>query len=1213
MNWTRKMNSPSCTIGLAAVVLAVASPRASAGIVLDNREACVGASVAVVEGGVTIGGDFPSPKCQFDFLAVNLSNSAMASGATASSSAGSSITLDPLAGTLQFTFDGGASTAGRSDPEESTTECVGDSSDQLSFNLTDVPYTYTVTGALSGTSVGGTGQGTALVELSGTFFSVSFLINGDRMDSQPVSMSGTLDPGSYTIDIRTQSSLTSAAGGSASVNANIILTVRPAGSPPPAIQWTNAAGGSFQTATNWDPQMVPGASDTALFGLASLYSVDVGTATTDRLEIRNGGVTFTNTNYTVTAGGPAPPSILLDDNALLTLASGSLSGVEGVIGQNGAAGVDVQSGATLSLLTLRVGGTGDGILDIASGGSVFSSQSLIGNGVGFGQVGVDGLNAIFDSGTLIIGSLGDGFLGVSNGALVTSADGRVGSAPDHGGLATIGDAGSRWALSEELIIQQGIVSAQGGGVVDAQDSIDIGIEPSQAAQLQMLNGGLVQTPNCTVWGGLLEVDGQATTSSRLDVTDLLSLGGLLDPASTSTSSVESAISGGGTVVAQRVALGDRDGISSATLTISGVGSNGQASLLNVAGANPEFLVSGAPGTLLEVKDGGMLSTSSITSYIGSGLLIGKVLIHGKSGSLPSTWAMADDFLNIGSQVVPSELVVEEGGVVTGDVATFLGNDDRELGRMTIAGDESSFTTGVLRVGEKGDGVLTISGGAHCDAGPCRVGAPAVPARGTGLATIRGTLLESSEWQVTTFTVGDTEPGTLRLEGETIGLFDVGGATLRADDTVTIGLKGFVRGNGTIVSPKVVGTNISPDVDIEAPVRGSAVLTAPPAGKSGLPSASAAGGIIMIEGDYEQPADGKLTIDAIGVAAGEFDVLHVTGNATLAGTLEMLFPGTYLPKAGDSWQFLMVDGTISGEFAEVTFPQLLPGFQFDTAQVAGGLLFTALNDAVLAPTFLLNISTRLQVETGDNVLIGGFILQGMEPKRVLIRAVGPSLEKAGVSGALANPTLELHDGTGALIGQNDDWRDTQTGGLITEDQFFEIFATGIPPTSFEESAIVATLEPGAYTAIIAGADGSTGIGLAEVYDLGPAAVPAKLANISTRGFVQTGDNVMIGGFIVGNQTSQVLVRGIGPSLAAFEVKNVLADPMLELHDVNGALLASNDNWRSDQETEIEATTIPPNDDLESAILRTLAPGAYTAILRGVSESTGVGLVEAYNLD
>jgi hypothetical protein len=200
----------------------------------------------------------------------------------------------------------------------------------------------------------------------------------------------------------------------------------------------------------------------------------------------------------------------------------------------------------------------------------------------------------------------------------------------------------------------------------------------------------------------------------------------------------------------------------------------------------------------------------------------------------------------------------------------------------------------------------------------------------------------------------------------------------------------------------------------------------------------------------------------------------------------------------------------------------------------------------------------------------------------------------------------------LIGQNDDWRETQLGGVITEDQFFDIFATGIPPLSLEESAIIATLDPGTYTAVVAGADGATGIGLVEIYDLGPAATPAKLANISSRGLVQTGDNVMIGGFIIGNQTSEVLVRGIGPSLTARGVDGALVNPTLDLYDVNGALLASNDNWRSDQEAEIEATTIPPGDDLESAILRSLPPGAYTAILRGADETSGVALVEIYDL-
>jgi hypothetical protein len=258
-------------------------------------------------------------------------------------------------------------------------------------------------------------------------------------------------------------------------------------------------------------------------------------------------------------------------------------------------------------------------------------------------------------------------------------------------------------------------------------------------------------------------------------------------------------------------------------------------------------------------------------------------------------------------------------------------------------------------------------------------------------------------------------------------------------------------------------------------------------------------------------------------------------------------------------------------------------------------------ATAASTFG-NISTRLRVETGDNVLIGGFIIPGTQPKRIIVRAIGPSLSSF-FPGALANPLLELRDSSGGLILSNDNWR---------SDQEAEIIATMIAPSDDLESAIVATLpaNESAYTAIVRGVDGGTGIGVVEAYDLNQA-VDSKLANISTRGLVQTGDNVLIGGMIVLGQNSlRVIVRAIGPSLT---VVGALGDPTMELRDGNGALLAANDNWRSDQETEIIATTIPPSNDLESAIVRNLAPGNYTAIVRGVNGTTGVAVVEAYGLN
>jgi CSLREA domain-containing protein len=257
-----------------------------------------------------------------------------------------------------------------------------------------------------------------------------------------------------------------------------------------------------------------------------------------------------------------------------------------------------------------------------------------------------------------------------------------------------------------------------------------------------------------------------------------------------------------------------------------------------------------------------------------------------------------------------------------------------------------------------------------------------------------------------------------------------------------------------------------------------------------------------------------------------------------------------------------------------------------------------------PTTLANISTRLRVETGDNVLIGGFIITGTQPKRIIVRAIGPSLSSF-FTGALADPVLELH-GPGAFATiTNDNWRSTQEA---------EIIATGIPPSNDLESAIVATLpaNSSAYTAIVRGVNNGTGIGLVEAYDL-DRSVDSKLANISTRGLVQTGDNVLIAGTIVLGQASQkVIVRAIGPSLT---LPGKLADPTLELRDGNGALLRSNDNWRSDQEAEIIATGIPPTNDLESAIVATLpANGAsYTAIVRGVNGATGVAVVEVYALN
>lgn len=266
--------------------------------------------------------------------------------------------------------------------------------------------------------------------------------------------------------------------------------------------------------------------------------------------------------------------------------------------------------------------------------------------------------------------------------------------------------------------------------------------------------------------------------------------------------------------------------------------------------------------------------------------------------------------------------------------------------------------------------------------------------------------------------------------------------------------------------------------------------------------------------------------------------------------------------------------------------------------------------VQAPTTprLANISTRLQVGTGDDVLIGGFIMRGTPSKRVLVRAVGPSLTAFGIPNALADPVLELHDSTGALIATNDSWSDNYNRQEISD--------TGIAPASQKEAVILTNLASSdsgtAYTAVVRGANNGTGTAVVEAYDLDREG-NTNLVNISTRGSVQSGDNVLIAGTIVtGPGTNRVLVRAIGPSLP---IAGKLEDPTLELRNANGGLIRSNDNWRSDQEIEIMATQIQPTNNLESAILATL-PGnnsSYTAVVRGAGGSTGIAVVEVYNLN
>jgi PKD domain len=308
----------------------------------------------------------------------------------------------------------------------------------------------------------------------------------------------------------------------------------------------------------------------------------------------------------------------------------------------------------------------------------------------------------------------------------------------------------------------------------------------------------------------------------------------------------------------------------------------------------------------------------------------------------------------------------------------------------------------------------------------------------------------------------------------------------------------------------------------------------------------------------------------------------------------------------AYQWTFDDGTFStAQNPAKTFPA--PGdysVHLTVTDNSGNTTLRTLPVSVASPqNSLLNISTRTGVQTGDSVLIGGVVITGTDPKKVLIRGIGPSLSSF-FSRALEDPTLELYQGS-ALLVMNDNWK---------TDQQAEIEATGIPPGNDLESAIVRTLTPGNYTAILRGKNNTTGIGVVEAYDLDQAA-NSRLANISTRGFVETGDNAMIGGLIIGppgGGSATVAVRAIGPSLSNIGISGALQDPTLDLVNSDGVVIRSNNDWRESQQAEIVAVGLQPADDRESALVQTVAPGNYTAIVRGVGNLTGVGLVEVYLL-
>jgi hypothetical protein len=353
-----------------------------------------------------------------------------------------------------------------------------------------------------------------------------------------------------------------------------------------------------------------------------------------------------------------------------------------------------------------------------------------------------------------------------------------------------------------------------------------------------------------------------------------------------------------------------------------------------------------------------------------------------------------------------------------------------------------------------------------------------------------------------------------------------------------------------------------------------------------------------------PSEGPRSPGAPTVEAGSDQFIELPTSAALNGVVNA-------PLGNATIQWRLYSGPAAVAFAD-------PNHASTTASFTQAGVYTLLLSAsdgvhtvaydvlvvhVTGRASMANISTRVDVRSGQSVSIGGFIITEPAAKNVIVRAIGPSLAAAGVQGSLADPTLELRDSSGNLLQANDNWKDSQEQAIRD---------TTLAPSNDLESAIVASLQPGAYTAIVSGKNSTTGIGLVEIYDL-QRAPSSKLANISTRGSVGTVENVMIGGLILlGPDPARILFRAIGPSLAAAGIQTALADPQLDLFDAQGTRIGTNNNWRDSQQAAIQGTGAAPGDEAESAILVDLNPGSYTAVVSGVNGGTGTALIEAYYL-
>jgi T5SS/PEP-CTERM-associated repeat protein len=857
--------------------------------------------------------------------------------------------------------------------------------------------------------------------------------------------------------------------------------------------------------------------------------------------------------------GAAGTVSLANSGTLWEVQSGAL-----VVGQNGTGVFGVSLGAHLlfdsgTVFSIGLNAGSHGTLTASGSGSLIdASDAIVAIGESAGSIGsvslTDGAQFLTAQ-VFAVGDFGNGSLTISSASESTISGGAtkvlIGNVAGSSGSVSVQGADSSLSVAGPMTVGvsgNGFLGAGTGGVIALDNADQVTGEPILiVGEKKGATGSVFLDGNGTklTLAGPLLVGGAGAGSFTMSSGTQV----IFPPGQTIDFALGSSPGGSGTAIVNGSSF--VDGV---TLVLGGLGA---ASFTATNNASVQIFGFSAPF-------GGSGGQATITVDGSSWTNTGNIYLGGLSASEPPSTLLVE---NDATMRVSQRMTIFQSGTVTIDTGGMMAVGSGDFGP---AGSVRVSTGGILSGYGRVQGQVIVAAGGKI-----------YPGDSPGILTVEGAYQQEA---------GSTY--SVEIGGTTAGLgFD------------QISVTGAASLGGTLQVRLVNG--FTPSVGQTFRIVNAASLS----GAFGAISSPSQAGI-------------SLTSDATGVTATITSVVTgapVISSATTANTAPgapfnyqiaatnnpTSFGATNLPAGltiNNNTGLISGTPTVSGAF-------IVP-INANNAAGSGQADLTLVVDPVFGvipgpPSNLLNISTRLNVQSGDNVLIGGFIITGTDPKEVIVRGIGPSLGAAGVSGVLADPVLELHKPDGTIV-TNDNWKDTQQTAIT---------ATGFAPGSDLESAILATLAPGAYTAILRGKNDGTGIGLVEAYDLDQAA-DSTLANISTRGLVETGDNVMIGGFIIGGGgggASTVVLRAIGPSLGGAGVANALQNPTLELHGSDGAIVAENDDWMdgSDEQT-ISDDGFAPADQAESALLATLVPGAYTAIVRGAGDTTGVALVEAYNL-